>query len=79
VKKAPFSSKAPFLFRFEVALPHGEVHLVEPNRVVRHLAIAILLIVDSDTVPFCGPRRTVYVERMSHTIQADGLEQQIAA
>jgi hypothetical protein len=58
VKKAPFSSKAPFFLRFEFGLPHSEVHFVEPNRVTIHLAVAILLIVDGNAVPACLTRGT---------------------
>ena len=40
-------------------LPHSEIDFVEPNRVVVHRTVPILLIVDGYAVPFCGSRRTV--------------------
>ena len=62
-----------------MALPHGEVNFVEPDRVIGHLAVAVLLIIDGDRVPACLARRTIDVKSVSNAIQRDGLEQQVAA
>ena len=74
-KKAPFSSKAPLLFVL-IFLPHGEVHFVQDNRVVNHLAVSVLLIVDGDAVPAGFAGITVDVQGVFHPVQGDGFIKQ---
>lgn len=76
--KAPTPAGA-FCFKFGFGLPHGEVNLVQVDRVGVHGAIAVLLVVDGDAVPSGGARRTVDIERVRDAVQSDGLEQQVPA
>jgi len=57
-------------------LPKGEIKLVEPDRIIVHAVVAVLLVVDCYATPVRAARRLVNVQSMSCSIQSDGLEQQ---
>ncbi len=63
----------------EPALPVREVELIEPDGVVRRIAIKVLLVVDRNAVPTGRIRGSVNVKSRGLSIQGDGLEQQLAA
>ena len=74
--KAPTPAGAFSLADRNRGLPHGEVHFVEIDVVVSHLAVPVLLIVDGDSVPACLAGIFVFVDGMGDTVQGDGFEEQ---
>ena len=75
MKKAPYSSKALFFFeRMQAGLPVSEIHLIQPDRIVLHVPVAILLIIHGEPVPAGGAGIFQVVNVMSNPIQRDRLE-----
>ena len=77
-KQRRLLQRVPFVLDFGFGLPHGEVNLVQVNGVRLHVPVAILLVIDGDSVPACFTGRTVDIERVGDAIQSDGLEEQVA-
>ena len=62
-----------------LALPHGEVHLVEPNRIIVHAAVAVLLVIDRNAIPACVAGVAVDIQRVFDSVEGDGLVEQAIA
>ena len=57
-------------------LPKGEIKFVEPDRIIVHAAVAVLLVVDGYATPVRAARSLVNVQSVSCSIQSDGLVQE---
>ena len=60
-------------------LPVTEIHLVEPDGVIRHVSVPVLLVVDRDAVPAGITWIPVNVQGRGLPIESDGFEEQTAA
>jgi hypothetical protein len=74
-KQRRLLQQAPFVLDFGFGLPHSEVNLVQVNGVRLHVLVAILLVIDRDSVPAGCARVPVNVQCVSDAIQGNGLEQ----